>query len=204
MDLRVNLWDKTMKRGNSLSWDFLSLTQKVNKAASVWWFRLDPVSWRSGKCCYFPVPGVSSSHKHLRALCLSSSQAGAACSAGGLGALCPLQDSVVAGCSVLTYLLLLPGQLPPCPQAVSFPLPSQESFSPSFSSPARTCHSPASREFHPWRQQAELNISACSSSLELEAAHGRIKFQHYSTAFLLFCLVLEWCDTEEEVTEIGN
>lgn len=153
MDLRVNLWDKTMKRGSSLSWDFLSLTQKVNEAASVWWFRLDPVSWRSGKCCYFPVPGVSSSRKHLRALCLSSSQAGAACSAGGLGALCPLQDSVVAGCSVLTYLLLLPGQLPPWPQAVSFPLPSQESFSPSFSSPARTCHSPASREFQPWRQQ---------------------------------------------------
>lgn len=153
MDLRVNSWDKTMKRGSSLSWDFLSLTQKANKAASVWWFRLDPVSWRSGKCWYFPVPGVSSSRKHLRALCLSSSQAGAACSAGGLGALCPLQDSVVAGCSVLTYLLLLPGQLPPCPQAVSFPLPSQESFSPSFSSPARTCHSPAGREFHPWQQQ---------------------------------------------------
>lgn len=63
---------------------------------------------------------------------------------------------------------------------------------------------PSRQGVSPLAAAAELNISACSSSLELEAARGRIKFQHYSTAFLLFCLVLEWCDTEEEVTEIGN
>lgn len=192
-----------MERGSSLSWDFLSLIQRTDKATSAWSFRLDPVSWRSGKCCYFPVPGVSFSHKHLRAICLSSSQARAACGVGGLWALCLLQGSAVAGCSVLAYLLLLPGQLPPWPQAFSFPLPSLESFLPSFS-PARACHSPASREFHPWQQQqssASLPAPVPRSWRQLMAG---LSFSIYSTAFLLSCSVLEWCDTEEKVTEIWN